>query len=71
MASLSIVSDVTKPLDTSYWLPHNKTNKVMTKEQREVTKIIEKAESNLARSAPADTDTVMEIENAIHWKLLF
>jgi hypothetical protein len=62
MTSLSVINDITKPLDTSNWIPSYK-NSAPTKEQKEAVKTIEKMESNLARSTTADMD--MELDEAI------
>jgi hypothetical protein len=63
MASLSITTDATKPLDTSNWTNCDQNSKVMTTEQKESTKAIGNRDFNLARSVPADSD--MELEDAL------
>jgi hypothetical protein len=63
MASLSLVNDITKPINTNNWFPFDKDKRTPTKEQMEVLKTIEKKENNTNRSNPVDT--AMEIDNVI------
>jgi hypothetical protein len=63
MASLSFITDVTKPLDTSNRINRDRNNNALTKEQLEAMKATEKLNSNLVRSVPADS--TMELDDAI------
>jgi hypothetical protein len=42
MASLSLVNDITKPIDTNNWFPLDKNKRTLTKDQMEVMKTIKK-----------------------------
>jgi hypothetical protein len=71
MASLSVINDITKPLNTSNWIP-SYTNSGLTKEQKKVVTNIAKMESNLARSATVDMDTDLEetIQESMPWTMV-
>jgi hypothetical protein len=63
MVSLLFITDITKPLEISNWIPHNKNNKEMTEEQLEAMKRIKTMDPTLARSALANTG--MELDDAL------
>jgi hypothetical protein len=71
MASLSVINDVTKPIDTSNWIPSHKKS-APTKVQNEAVKSIAKMESNLARSATMDMDAELEetIQESMPWTIV-
>jgi hypothetical protein len=59
MATVSIVNDATKPLDTSNWTNFDKKKDAMTKEQHEALKNFEKS----TEKSPSPTD--MDVDTAI------
>jgi hypothetical protein len=71
MASLTTLTDITKPLDTSGWIPKNWKNNPLTKEQKAVMEIIDKDRKELLKtieesksaSSQAPADSNMQIDN--------
>jgi hypothetical protein len=66
MASVPVVTNITKPLDTSNWTNHDKRNDAMTKEQREAAKNFKK--SIKKKPSPMDMDVDAAIQESMPWK---
>jgi hypothetical protein len=65
MATVLVVNDVTKPLDTSNWVNFDKKKDAMTKAQREAMKNVENSTKNL--TSPTDMDVDAAIQESIPW----
>jgi hypothetical protein len=65
MATIPVVNDVTKPLDTSNWTNFDKQKDAMTKEQCEALKKFEKSTEN--STSPTDMDVDAAIQESMPW----
>jgi hypothetical protein len=65
MASVPIINDITKPIDTSNWINFDKRKDLMTKEQKEAVKNMGKAVT--WKTAPEDIDVDTAIQESMPW----
>jgi hypothetical protein len=65
MASVSVVNDITRPIDTSNWTAFDKRKDRMTKEQKEAVKEIGKIVGST--TAPEDMDVDSAIQESMPW----
>jgi hypothetical protein len=65
MASVHVVNDITKPIDTSNWTAFDKQKDRMTKEQKEAVKEIGKIAA--LTTAPDDMDVNSAIQESMPW----